>query len=140
MVSILFSCSNDEESSISIDSTSVINTVQSGTWRVTFYQDSGVNETSNFTGYNFTFGPLNALTVSNGTNNYAGEWSVTNDDDSDDDNPSNDLDFNILFDSPANFFELSEDWNIIELTDAKIKLEHISGGDGSTDYITFQKN
>lgn len=135
----IFSCSNDSSSSNSVDPTPVINIVKNGTWRITFYEDSGVNETSNFTGYNFTFGSSNVLTATNGVNTYLGTWSVTSDD-SGDDSPSNDLDFNIAFSSPSNFAELTEDWNILEKTDTKIKLVHISGGNGGTDYVTFEKN
>jgi hypothetical protein len=139
LINLFFSCSNDSSSSNSVDPTPVVNTVNKGTWRITFYEDSGVNETSNFTGYNFTFGPNSVLTATNGTNTYLGTWSVTSDN-SGDDSPSNDLDFNIAFSSPSNFEELTEDWNIIERTDTKIKLVHVSGGNGGTDYITFEKN
>jgi hypothetical protein len=133
-------CSSDDNSSLSADPTPVINTVTSGTWRITFYEDSGVNETYHFTGYNFTFGSANVLTATNGTNTYTGSWSVTNDD-SNDDSPSNDLDFNILFSSPANFAdELSDDWDILSRTDTKIELVDVSGGNGGTDYLTLEKN
>ena len=124
LINLFFSCSNDSSSSNSVDPAPVVNTVNKGTWRITFYEDSGVNETSNFTGYNFTFGPNSVLTATNGTNTYLGTWSVTSDN-SGDDSPSNDLDFNIAFSSPSNFEELTEDWNIIERTDTKIKLVHV---------------
>lgn len=133
-------CSNDDDTNNSANPTPVINTVTSGTWRITFYEDSGVNETYHFTGYNFTFGSANVLTATNGTNTYTGSWSVTNDD-SNDDSPSNDLDFNILFSSPANFAdELSDDWDILSRTDTKIELVDVSGGNGGTDYLTLEKN
>ena len=54
--------------------------------------------------------------------------------------PCNDLDFNIAFSSPANFTDLTEDWNIITYTTTKIQLIHVSGGNGGTDYLTFEKN
>ncbi len=135
----VFSCSSDSSSNNSVDPTPVINTVNKGTWRIIFYEDSGVNETTNFTGYNFTFGTNSVLTATNGANTYLGTWSVTSDN-SGDDSPSNDLDFNIAFASPASFAELTEDWNILEKTDTRIKLVHVSGGNGGTDYITFEKN
>ncbi len=135
----VFSCTSDSSSNNSVDPTPVINTVNKGTWRITFYEDSGVNETTNFTGYNFTFGSNSVLTAANGTNTYLGTWSVTSDT-SGDDSPSNDLDFNIAFASPASFADLTDDWNILEKTDTKIKLVHVSGGNGGTDYITFEKN
>lgn len=141
MLNVASMCSSDDDNSnsTSIDPTPVINTASSGTWRITFFEDSGNNETNHFTGYNFTFGSGNALTASNGTNTYTGTWSVTNDD-SNDDSPSNDLDFNITFSAPADFTDLTEDWNIISYTATKIQLVHVSGGNGGTDYVTFEKN
>jgi len=57
-----------------------------------------------------------------------------------DDSPNNDLDFNIAFASPANFSELTEDWNILEKTATKIRLVRISGGNGGTDNKTFENS
>jgi hypothetical protein len=141
IVTIFSSCSDEDDSTVnnSVDPTPVINIVNNGTWRVTLYEDSGVDETSNFTGYNFSFGAGNILSATNGTNTYSGTWSVTSDN-SLDDSPSNDLDFNIAFSTPANFAELTEDWNIISYTTTKIQLIHVSGGGGGTDYVTFEKN
>jgi hypothetical protein len=139
-MSMASTCGDDDSSSSSSDPTPVINTVTSGTWRVTYYFDTDSDETSDFTGYNFTFGSSNVLTATNGTNTHTGSWSVTNDDSSDDDNPSSDLDFNILFSSPANFADLSDDWDIVSRTATKIELIDVSGGNGGTDYLTFEKN
>ena len=80
----------------------------------------------------------NVLTASNGTNNYTGTWSIT-DNSSNDDSISH-LDFNIEFSSPAQFEELSDDWEIIEKSTNLIKLKDVSGGNGGTDYLTFEKN
>jgi len=134
------SCSSDDDSNPSTTNPSandVINTVSSGTWRITSYLDSGQDETADFAGYNFTFGASNVLTATNGTNNYSGIWSVTNDDDS-----ANDLDFDILFSAPApaSFQDLSDDWDVVERTSTKVRLRDVSGGNGDTDYLTFEKN
>lgn len=145
MLNVASMCSNDDDNPpqqyipVSMDPTPVINTVNNGTWRVTLYSDSGVDETTNFTGYNFTFGSNNVLTAVNGSTTVTGSWSVTSDN-SLDDSPSNDLDFNIAFSTPANFEDLTDDWNIISYTASKIELIHVSGGNGGTDYITFEKN
>ncbi len=141
MLNVASMCSSDDDNSSSADPTPVINTASSGTWRITFYEDDGVNETFHFTGYNFTFGASNVLTATNGTNTYTGAWSVTNSDSNDDSPSSNDLDFNIMFSSPAVFAdELTDDWDIISYTDTKIQLVDVSGGNGGTDYLTFEKN
>lgn len=133
-------CSDNDDSNSTADPTPVINTVSQGTWRITFYEDSGVNETTNYSNYIFTFGANGVLTAVN-TNTYTGSWSVTTDN-STDDSPSNDLDFNILFTapSPATFVDdLSDDWDIISYTSTKIELVDVSGGNGGTDYLTFEK-
>jgi hypothetical protein len=131
--------SDDSNSSSTTDTTPIVNTVTQGTWRVTYYFDTDTDETSDFTGYNFTFGSSNVLTATNGTNTFTGSWSVTSNN-SNDDSPSNDLDFNILFASPANFEDLSDDWDIVSRTATKIELIDVSGGNGGTDYLTFEKN
>lgn len=132
-------CSSDDDSSSPSNTTveEVVNTVTSGTWRITSYIDSGNNETADFTGYNFTFGSTSLLTATNGTNTYEGTWSVTDDND---DSPSDDIDFNILFSAPTAFVELSDDWDVVERTSTKIRLVDDSGGNGGTDYLTFEKN
>ena len=55
-------------------------------------------------------------------------------------NTGNPIAFNIFFASPANFNELSEDWDVVSHSPSKIDLIHISGGDGSTDLLSFEKN
>ena len=139
MLNVASMCSSDDNSSSSTDPTPVINTVSQGTWRITSYVDSGNNETSDFTGYNFTFAAGNVLTATNGINTYIGSWSVTSDD-SNDDNPSSDLDFNITFVNPANFADLSDDWDIVSYTATTISLIDVSGGNGGTDTLVFTKN
>jgi hypothetical protein len=133
-------CSNDDDSpnQSANNPADVINIVNNGTWRITYYYDTDHEETTSFNGYNFTFGASNVLTASNGTNNYSGTWSVT-DSNSNDDSIS-DLDYNIAFSSPAQFEELTDDWEIIEKSTTVIKLKDVSGGNGGTDYLTFTKN
>jgi hypothetical protein len=140
LLNVASMCSKDDDNSNpSADPTPIINTVNQGTWRVTLYNDSGTIKTSNFTGYNFTFGSGNVLTTINGSTTYNGSWSVTSGD-SNDDNPSNDLDFNIGFTTPVNFSELTDDWDIVTYTASKIELRDVSGGNGGTDLLTFEKN
>lgn len=139
MLNVASMCSSDDNSSSTTDPTPVINTASQGTWRITSYVDSGNNETNHFIGYNFTFGPSNVLTATNGTNTYTGSWSVVTDN-SNDDNPSSDLDFNIAFTSPADFADLTDDWDVVSHTATTISLINVSGGNGGTDTLVFTKN
>lgn len=114
--------------------------VQSDTWIITNYVDSGVDKTNNFSGYSFSFGADNSLTANSSSNSITGTWSITDSSNSNDDSySSEDIDFNIYFISPSNFNELSEDWEIVTRTTTKIELIHLSGGNGGTDYLTFEK-
>lgn len=135
---MLVSCSTSDDSSDDSNNTqTVVNTAQSGNWVITYYYDSDHEETSNFSGYTFTFGSNGVLTATNGGTTVTGTWSVTNSN-SNDDSP-NDMHFNIFFSSPANFADLSDDWEIISVTSTKIRLTDVSGGNGGTDFLTFDK-
>jgi hypothetical protein len=141
MLSIIMamSCTNNDIPNTNANNpTSVINIVNNGTWRISYYYDTDQEETNNFNGYNFTFGANNVLTASNGTITNTGTWTVT-DGNSNDDNLS-DLDFNITFSTPAQFVEISDDWEIMEKSNTVIKLKDVSGGNGGIDYLTFTKN
>ena len=52
-------CSSDDDGGSPNDNSQQIsqieNTVESGTWQITNFNDSGQNETSNFNGYDFSF-------------------------------------------------------------------------------------
>ncbi len=119
-------------------------TAQSGTWRITNFNDSGQNETSDFNGYDFSFNSDGSLVATNGSNTMTGTWSVTDDSNSssDDSNDDDDIDFNIFFPVPdSNDFEdLNDDWDIVSTSSTRIELIDISGGNGGTDMLTFEKN
>jgi len=116
-------------------------TVMQGNWHVSYYFDNDSEETSNFSGYTFSFGSGGILTATNGSNTQTGSWFVSGSNSSNDDNPHpEDLDFNIAFSSPANFAELTDDWEIVTFTAARIELIDVSGGNGGTDRLIFEKN
>lgn len=132
----LSACSNDNNDNNNNNNnptpTTVSNTLSSGTWRITYYWDTDHEETSNYSGYAFTFGSGNVLTAVNGASTVTGTW-VTGLDDSQ-------VKLILAFSTPASFAELSDDWHVTERTDTRIKLEDVSGGGGGTDYLTFEKN
>ncbi len=137
---IFSSCHHDDNRGNSSQNTisAVNNIVTSGTWRITTYNDSGVDKTNMYSGVSFTFGSNNVLTALDSGNTINGSWSVT-DSNSNDDSP-NDLDFNINFSAPPKYAELSDDWDILGKTNSTIRLVDNSGGNGGTDYLTFTKN
>lgn len=134
---LVISCSENNDQA-PITPAEIENIVQSDTWRITKFIDSEEDEIHQFTGYAFTFGGDGTLTASNGTNTYTGTWSIT-DSNSSDDSPD-DLDFNIYFNLTNDFEDLNDDWDILSQSPVKIELIDISGGNGGTDYLTFEKN
>lgn len=135
----IFSCSSDDNNSNnSLIQEEIQSNVESGTWRITSFIDSGTDETNHFTGYNFTFNTSGVLNANNATNNYDGTWSITDSNSNDD--SQDDLDFNITFNLTNDFEELNDDWDFISHTSTKIELIDISGGNGGIDYLTFEKN
>lgn len=131
---------NNNNNSSSADQTTEI--VAGDVWIITSFIDSGDNETNNFTGYEFTFNADGTLVASNGSNTVTGTWSITDSNSSsDDDGNIEDDDFNIFFPVPDtnDFEDLNDDWDFISVSDTKIELIDISGGNGGTDYLTFEK-
>ena len=133
------SCSGNEDEGITVDAKAEVQAeVQTGTWRITKFQDSGDDETYHFSGYDFSFKDSGVLNATNGTNSYDGSWVITDSNSNDD--SSDDLELLINFYLTNAFEELNEDWHFISRTSSKIELIHVSGGNGGTDYLTFEKN
>lgn len=141
MVFITYSCSSDDAGNTTNNSSisAVVNTMNNGTWKISKYIDSENDQTVDFSGYNFTFTENSILMASKGSEEIMGSWLVMTSDPNDD-SPSNDLDFIISFSGPVKFIKLSDDWDIKSSTSTKIELIDISGGNGGTDYLTFEKN
>ena len=139
---MLFSstCSTDDDANDNnniAEIQNIKNQAQSGSWIVTYYFDTDQDETSNFQGYSFTFNSDGELVAVKDSETVEGTWSVTASNSNVDSN--DDIDFNISFLSPANFEELSDDWDILQYSSSIIELIDISGGNGGTDYLTFEK-
>lgn len=140
----LVSCSKDDDSqsnnTAQTSAEQVAQIAENGNWRITSFIDSGDDETNDFSGYTFQFNRGGSLSASNGTTTLTGSWSVM--DDSGSSSSDDDDDFNIFFPVPeTNAFEdLNDDWDIISVSNNRIELIDISGGNGGTDYLTFEKN
>ena len=135
----IVSCSNkNDDTPSNTTQTTVKTNVQSGTWRITKFIDSGTEETNHFTGFNFTFNSSGVLNANNGTTNYDGSWSITDSNSNDD--SQDDLDFNISFNLTNDFEDLNDNWDFISQSTTTIALIDVSGGNGGTDYLTFEKN
>jgi hypothetical protein len=130
-IALIISFSSCKKSDDSVSPSGLSSTVQSGNWKVTYYNDSGNDETYHFSGYQFTFASGGSVTAIKSGSSVSGSWSTGNDDST----SKMVLDFG----AQVPFDELNDDWKILENSSLKIRLEDVSGGDGSTDYLTFEK-
>ncbi len=125
------SCSKDDDSSSS-DPTTITNEISnSGNWKVSLFSEDGVDETSYFNGYTFSFSSGNVVTAAKSGASITGTWVVISD------SGKNKLVFS--FPDQGKFEEISEDWEILVKTDNNINLRHVSGGNGGTDLLNFVK-
>lgn len=106
--------------------------ITSGSWFISYFrEDDDDDETDQFDGYNFTFNNNGTVTVVKSSVTSSGTWNTFVD------SGQNKLDLTFV---DSNLDEIEEDWRIIEFSSTQIRLKHVSGGDGSTDYLTFTKN
>ncbi len=135
---LVTSCSSDDDIDNLNNSAqnTIENNTQSGTWRITKFIDSGIDETTDFSGYNFTFNSSGSLNASNGTTNFDGTWDISSIDGTD----LNDLELNLGFNLMNDLDDLTDDWDFILQTSTKIELIDISGGGEPDDLLTFEKN
>jgi len=131
---VLSACKKDDVKAIE----AIESDMASGSWRITRYMDSGNDETSNFSGYNFTFSSSGTLSATNGTTTFSGTWSVTDSNSNDD--SVDDVDFNIYLSATGNFEDLNDDWDISSHSSSSLSLIDVSGGNGGTDELIFTKN
>ncbi|MBX2828259.1 MAG: hypothetical protein KTR22_08855 [Flavobacteriaceae bacterium] len=118
---------------------------ENGNWQVTYFWDTDSDETNDFAGYTFNFNNDGTLVATKGNTTMNGTWSVEDDDSnsssSDDDDSIDDDDFNIFFPVPDtnDFEDLNDDWDIVSISNTRIELTDVSGGNGGTDFLTFEK-
>ncbi len=136
---IFSACTKDDVNNIP-EAQEIRITVQSGNWRLTKMIDSGIDETTDFTGYIFTFSENGILTAVRENNTQTGRWSVINERDSDD--SKDDIEFNISFAVPEtnDFDELNDDWDIISISETTIELIDRDDDGEPSDFLTFQRN
>lgn len=105
-----------------------------GAWKVSYFFDSGKDETYKFTGYNFNFNSSGTLTANGSPGNFTGTWRIGQPGD-DDDSSSDKLVIFITGNDAMD--ELQDDWLIIRLTDQEIWLKDDS--DSSVEELRFEK-
>lgn len=127
----LTSCIQDDVGTEMDQITDPVENIVDVSWRITYFWDSDHEETDHFTNYIFTFESGGVVMATNGVNTYSGSWNEGIDDST--------LKLYLSFTTPSDFEELSDDWHVLEWTNSIIRLRDVSGGNGGTDLLTFEK-
>ena len=131
---LLFTCDKKDDDTIDpnpINNANITNLLVEGNFYISHFTESGNDHTSDFQGYTFTFDPNGGATAHLQGNTTTGSWSLGSDD------SKRKLILNFGTDDPLE--ELSEDWEVMNLSQTQIDLRHVSGGDGSIDELTFKR-
>ena len=111
---------------------SVTQAMSSGTWKVTLFSERGNDETTDFSGYTFTFNDNGTLVVVKNAITTTGSWSYNSSS-----NKFN-IDLGIKSDLNKPLGELTDDWKIISKTDTGLSLT--DDNPASAEFLTFSKN
>ena len=119
-------------SSSNVDDSALVNALTNGDWYVTYFFDD-TDETADYADYTFNFASNHTATAtdSNGTTN--GNWSTFAGDETV-------LGLNLNFGASMPLDELANEWDVLEVTNDIIRLKDISGGDGTEEFLTFERN
>lgn len=120
-------CSSDG----GVDDTALVNALTTGDWYITYFFDD-TDETSDFADYVFNFATNNTATATDMSGTTNGTWSTSSGDETV-------LELNLNFGTSIPLDELADDWDVLEVTNDIIRLKDISGGDGSEDFVTFER-
>ena len=122
---------SDCSSGGNVDDTALVNALTTGDWYVTYFFDD-TDDTADYTDYVFNFSSDNTATATDMSGTTNGSWSTTSGD-------NTLLGLNLNFGTSIPLDELADDWDVLEVTNEMIRLKDISGGDGSEDFLTFER-
>lgn len=114
-----------------IDDTALVQALTSGVWYITYFFDD-TDQSTDFTDFEFDFASDGTATATDLSGTTNGSWSTS----AGDETP---LELNLNFGTSIPLDEIAEDWDVLEVTNDIIRLKDLSGGDGSTDFLTFER-
>ena len=109
------------------------NILMGGAWMVAKYSEDGADETQNYMGYDFSFGALHKITVSQNQDPLQyGLWRVIR-------NSDNKLKVYLNLGDQDPFGSLTDDWELVSITANRIEMKNVSGGTGGISILVFEK-
>jgi hypothetical protein len=113
MVTVVTSCKKDDNSPNNNSNSSTSSIITTGSWRVSYYHESGDDNTSNFNGYTFNFNSNGTMTATHSSGTTNGTWSS--------DDSKNEFHMSMGNNSPCS--DLNNGWLIISKTSSEIDMK-----------------
>ncbi len=111
---ITSSCKKEDDSTPNNSSSNVSGIITSGSWRVSYYHESGNDHTGNFNGYIFTFSNGGTMTATDSSGTTNGTWST------DDSNAS---EFHMSIGSTSPLSDLNNGWLITSQSATEVDMK-----------------
>ncbi len=115
-----------------INDSALVAALTNGDWFITYYFDD-TEETTDYADFVFNFASDGTATATDSSGSTDGIWSTSAGDETE-------LELNLNFGLTVPLDDLAEDWDVLEVTNDIIRLKDLSGGDGSTDFLTFERS
>jgi DNA/RNA endonuclease YhcR with UshA esterase domain len=115
---IASSCSKDNSGT----TTAQKSNLSSGAWTVSYFTDSGKDETSDFSGYSFSFNTGGTLTVTGAGTTFNGTWSIKSGSSSGGYGSSDPDKLIITISGDKQMDKVSKSWQIVKLNSTQIWL------------------
>ena len=112
--SIVSSCKKDDSTAPSSNNVSIAGIITTGSWRISYYTESGNNNTSLFSGYVFNFYADGTMTATHSSGTINGTWRI-------DDDGSNE--FHMSLGNSAPLEELDRGWQVVAQSSTEIQLQ-----------------
>jgi hypothetical protein len=116
----LASCSKSSDDNTNPDASGNNNGQITGDWKVTYYFDSGKDETGDYTGYTFNFNDTGSLQAVSTSAAFTGTWSIG---EKNDDNSNSSSRMVIMITGNKAMDDLQDNWVIEKMTGTEIWLK-----------------
>ncbi|AFL81615.1 hypothetical protein Aeqsu_2155 [Aequorivita sublithincola DSM 14238] len=131
---VFASCSSNDDSgdANTNEFENIKTTLPEGEWKITRLIDGESDHTTAFESFIFTFNQDGTVFAQTDLFTEAGTWKYDNSS-----NSAEELD--LLFSETPPFDEINDDWDIVSVTNSKVELKDVSGGNGDIELLTFTK-
>lgn len=133
-IAVFASCSSDDDSgdANTNEFEQIETTLPQGEWEVSKLINGQSDHTTDFESFVFTFNEDGTVVAQNDLFTENGTWAYDN-------FSSSEEELVLQFGQMTPFDRLNDDWEIVSVTNSKVELSDISGGNGDLELLTFTK-